>query len=159
MTAGRTLKPMATADDTERTARAVIDANLYMTLGTVDANGRPWVTPVFFAGIGTHELFWVSDLGSAHSRNLEVQPQLAIVIFDSRMPLETEGYGVYLSAVADRPAGAARDRGLEVLTRRSEAHGGRTWTPERVEPPAPVRLYRAVAQTLHVWPEIGAWDR
>lgn len=32
--------------------RAIIDANLYMTLGTADRAGRPWVSPVYYAHIG-----------------------------------------------------------------------------------------------------------
>jgi predicted pyridoxine 5'-phosphate oxidase superfamily flavin-nucleotide-binding protein len=35
-----------TAPDHDALARAVIDANLYMVLGTADEDGRPWVTPV-----------------------------------------------------------------------------------------------------------------
>jgi Pyridoxamine 5'-phosphate oxidase len=27
-------------------ARSIIDSNFYMTLGTADENGRPWVSPV-----------------------------------------------------------------------------------------------------------------
>jgi hypothetical protein len=34
------------------TARRIIDANSYMTLGTADADGRPWATPVWFAPDG-----------------------------------------------------------------------------------------------------------
>ena len=30
-------------------ARTIIDANLYMTLGTADETGRPWASPVYFA--------------------------------------------------------------------------------------------------------------
>jgi pyridoxamine 5'-phosphate oxidase-like protein len=28
-------------------ARTIIDSNFYMTLGTADENGRPWVSPVY----------------------------------------------------------------------------------------------------------------
>jgi len=42
-------------------ARAIIDANSYMTLGTADAEGRPWVSPVWFSTADPRELFWVSD--------------------------------------------------------------------------------------------------
>jgi hypothetical protein len=34
--------------DLDAVARAILDANHYMTLGTADAAGRPWVSPVFF---------------------------------------------------------------------------------------------------------------
>jgi hypothetical protein len=35
--------------DLDAVARAILDANRYMTLGTADAAGHPWVSPVFFA--------------------------------------------------------------------------------------------------------------
>ena len=149
---------MSAHADFDAMARRVIDANLYMTLGTVDDDGRPRVTPVFFATADHREFLWVSDPASIHSRNLEARPQIAIVIFDPGIPLETEGYGVYVAATADRPSGAERDRMLLALTARSEAHGGRRWTPDRVEPPARMRLYRATAHALDVWPDVGTWD-
>ena len=34
--------------DTEA-ARAIVDANSYMTLATVDTDGAPWASPVWFA--------------------------------------------------------------------------------------------------------------
>ena len=37
----------------DRRAAAVIEANKYMTLGTVDADGLPWVTPVYFTPTAT----------------------------------------------------------------------------------------------------------
>jgi len=33
-------------------ARTIIDTNFYMTLGTADENGRPWVSPVYYAHQG-----------------------------------------------------------------------------------------------------------
>ena len=30
-------------------AKAIIDSNLYLTLGTADEAGRPWVSPVYYA--------------------------------------------------------------------------------------------------------------
>ena len=35
--------------DLDAVARAIPEANHHMTLGTADAAGRPWVSPVFFA--------------------------------------------------------------------------------------------------------------
>jgi hypothetical protein len=29
-------------------ARSIIDSNLYMTLGTADEDGNPWVSPVYY---------------------------------------------------------------------------------------------------------------
>jgi hypothetical protein len=38
-------------------ARAIIDSNMYMTLGTADENGRPWVSPVYYAPEGYVEIY------------------------------------------------------------------------------------------------------
>jgi nitroimidazol reductase NimA-like FMN-containing flavoprotein (pyridoxamine 5'-phosphate oxidase superfamily) len=56
---------MADTDPTA-TARAIIDANLYMVLGTADEAGRPWVSPVYFAHSGYNEFFWVSRPETKH---------------------------------------------------------------------------------------------
>lgn len=50
--------------------RAIVDANLYMVLGTADDEGRPWVSPVYFAHAVFHEFYWVSSPETMHSRNV-----------------------------------------------------------------------------------------
>jgi nitroimidazol reductase NimA-like FMN-containing flavoprotein (pyridoxamine 5'-phosphate oxidase superfamily) len=125
-------------------ARAIIDANNYMTLGTADESGLPWASPVWYAPEAYREFFWVSSPEARHSRNLATRPELAIVIFDSTAPIGTGGeQAVYMSAVADQPAGKELDRGIEIFSRRSEAQGARAWTREDVLPTAPIRVYRA----------------
>src|SRR5215208_7285338 len=42
-------------------ARAIIDSNFYMTLGTADEEGRPWVSPVYYAAEGYAKFYWVSS--------------------------------------------------------------------------------------------------
>jgi uncharacterized protein YhbP (UPF0306 family) len=123
-------------------ARAFIDSSLYMTLGTADAAGRPWVSPVYYAVADYREFFWVSEAEATHSRNLAARPELAIVIFDSTVPIDT-GQGVYMAAVAAEITGADLQRGIDLFSRRSQEHGGREWTTDDVTPPARLRLYRA----------------
>ena len=50
---------MDAGDDPAAVARAIIDGSWYMVLGTADADGRPWVTPVYYAPSGYTELYWV----------------------------------------------------------------------------------------------------
>jgi nitroimidazol reductase NimA-like FMN-containing flavoprotein (pyridoxamine 5'-phosphate oxidase superfamily) len=76
---------MASELDPEATARAVIEANRYMTLGTADEDGVPWVSPVWFATADRRDFFWVSSPEARHSRNLAARPELSIVIFDSQV--------------------------------------------------------------------------
>jgi Pyridoxamine 5'-phosphate oxidase len=72
-------------------AKTIIDSNLYMTLGTADESGRPWVSPVYFASCDHYrDFYWVSSPDATHSRNLAQRPALSIVIFDSRVPAERE---------------------------------------------------------------------
>ena len=126
-------------------ARGIIDANLYMVLGTADETGSPWVSPVYYAAAGYTEFFWVSSPDATHSRNIGARPQVSIVVFDSQVPIGT-GQGVYMSAVAEELQGEELDRGIDVFSRRSEEHGGkREWKADDVRPPAPYRLYRATA--------------
>ncbi|MGH2662689.1 MAG: pyridoxamine 5'-phosphate oxidase family protein [Actinomycetota bacterium] len=125
-------------------ARSIIDSVMYMALGTADETGRPWVSPVYYAPQGYREFFWVSSPEARHSRNLANRPQVSMVIFDSRTPIGT-GQGVYMSAVAGELTGAELDRGIEIFSRRSQVHGARAWKHEDVRPPAPYRLFRAVA--------------
>ena len=49
--------------DLAAAGREIVDSNSYMTLGTADAEGRPWVSPVWFAAVGYAELLWVSVAG------------------------------------------------------------------------------------------------
>jgi hypothetical protein len=133
-----------TEGNPESIAREIIDSNSYMTLGTADGAGEPWVSPVWFATADYREFFWVSRPERRHSRNLAERPQLSIVIFNSQVPINS-GEAVYMSAVADLPADSELDRGLEVFSARSEAQGERRWTRADVEGSAAVRVYRATA--------------
>jgi nitroimidazol reductase NimA-like FMN-containing flavoprotein (pyridoxamine 5'-phosphate oxidase superfamily) len=133
-------------------ARAIIDANLYMVLGTADQAGRPWVSPVYYAPVAYREFFWVSSPDATHSRNLEARPDVSIVIFDSGVPIST-GQAVYMSANAGELVGKERAEALETYSRRTLAHGGREWTLEDVRSPARLRLYRATAVEHYVLDE------
>jgi nitroimidazol reductase NimA-like FMN-containing flavoprotein (pyridoxamine 5'-phosphate oxidase superfamily) len=132
---------MSDADPTA-VARAVLAANRYMTLGTADENGDPWVTPVWFAPGDDAEFVWVSSPQARHSRNLAARPQMSIVIFDSQVPVGSAS-AVYMLGRGAELTGAELERGLEVFARESAAQGLRVWTAADVTAPARHRLYRA----------------
>lgn len=136
---------MTTERDPATIARSIIDANSYMTLGTADERGVPWVTPVWFAPEGYREFFWVSKPGARHSRNLSVRSQLGIVIFDSQTPINT-GTGVYMAAEAQEVEDEAEiEHGMDVFSRQSQQQGARKWTSDHVTGAVTLRLYRATA--------------
>jgi len=130
-------------------ARAIIDANLYMVLGTADPTGWPWVSPVYYAPTGRGEFLWVSRPDRRHSRNIETRPEVSIVIFDSSAPIDT-GNGVYMAATARRLTGDERAHGIDLFSRRSLGHGGRPWGLENLEGEASVHLYQATAIDTYV---------
>jgi nitroimidazol reductase NimA-like FMN-containing flavoprotein (pyridoxamine 5'-phosphate oxidase superfamily) len=132
--------------------RAIVDANLYMVLGTADQVGKPWVTPVYFAPLTYREFLWVSQPDARHSQNLQARSEVGIVIFDSSVPIST-GQGVYMTATAEEVAADRREQAVDVFSRRGVSHGGRPWTSEDVVAPAPHRLYRAIAVEQYVLDE------
>jgi pyridoxine/pyridoxamine 5'-phosphate oxidase len=133
----------------ETTARAIVDATSYMTLGTADEDGVPWVTPVWYAAVDYREFLWISRPEARHSRNIAVRPQVSIVFWDSHVPIDT-GKGVYFSARAEQVTDAAElARGMEIFSRTSQAQGGQAYTADDVGETAPFRLYRAV--TSECW--------
>jgi hypothetical protein len=127
----------------EAAARVIIDANRYLTLGTADRDGRPWVSPVYYAAAGYSEFFWVSSPEARHSRNIAERPEVSLVIFDSRAVIGT-GQAVYATAVAEEVGNGDLDRGIEIFSTTSVAHGAREWTAADVRPPAHLRLYRVL---------------
>lgn len=131
-------------DDLAAGAREIIDANRYMTLATADDDGCPWAAPVWYAHLDYTDFFWVSRPDARHSRNLASRPELAIVIFDSTVP-EGEAQAVYVEALAEELGGAERERGIAIISRRSEAQGAARWSVADVTGPAPHRLYCARA--------------
>jgi hypothetical protein len=143
--------------DPAATARALIDASLYMVLGTADESGRPWASPVYFASAGYAEFLWVSSPDAQHSRNIAVRPEVSIAIFNSQDPIGT-GQGVYMAATAGEVTGPAVGQALEIFSRRSLAHGGAAWTREDVRAEAGIRLYRATAHSHWILAKDGRPD-
>jgi nitroimidazol reductase NimA-like FMN-containing flavoprotein (pyridoxamine 5'-phosphate oxidase superfamily) len=134
---------MMDQDELEAIARSVIDTNQFMTVGTADDEGVPWVSPVWYAPVDYREFLWVSDPETRHSSNIARRPRVAIVIFDSHA---AGGWkAVYMTATASEVAGADLERGIELFGRACVDRGLREWTVEDVRAPAKHRLFRAEA--------------
>jgi pyridoxine/pyridoxamine 5'-phosphate oxidase len=131
-------------------ARAIIDEIAFMTLATVDSQGTPWASPVWFAHVKYAEFLWISRPETRHSANIAANPQTAIVIFDSRTPIDT-GRGVYIEARAEQLTDDAEvERMMAIFSERSVAQGGSGWTAAEVRPPAELRPYRATVSRAFV---------
>jgi nitroimidazol reductase NimA-like FMN-containing flavoprotein (pyridoxamine 5'-phosphate oxidase superfamily) len=124
-------------------AKAIIESNRYMVLGTADQHGVPWVTPVWYAQAGYRRFIWVSSPDRRHSRNISARPEVSIVVFDSSVEVGS-ARAAYMSARAEELSGADLERDVAFFAAASEAQGlTRRWTLDDVVAPAPYRLYRA----------------
>jgi len=148
---------MPTTGAAELTARAIIDANLYLVLATADGTGRPWNSPVYFAHDGYAEFLWVSAPEAEHSHNIATRPQVGIVIFDSHAPIGT-GQGVYIGATAEQVGSDNLTRGIETFSQRSIGHGGAAWTVKDVQAESGLRLYWAAAESYSILAKDGQPD-
>jgi hypothetical protein len=134
--------------DNNAHAREVLGGTTYAVLATADADGNPWVTPVWFAHEGLDRVYWVSWPGSRHSQLIEQRPDIALTVFDTSA-VPHEGTAFYAVARAGRCPDEQVDDGLRVFNQRSLAQGIGEFTRERVTGAARLRLY--VAEIAEAW--------
>jgi hypothetical protein len=128
-------------------ARRVLDRNLYMVLGTLDPDGQPRLSPVFYTAARYRDFYWVSVPESHHSRNVAERPEVRLVVFDSSLrPAETEA--VYVTATARE---VPDDQLEDVVGEAFRTDGGaRRFTPDDLRVDAGLRLYVAHASSYEV---------
>lgn len=129
-------------------ARAVIDSTLYLVLGTVDPEGRPWSSPVYFAPAGDRTFYWLSDIDARHSRHVADHPDVSIVVFDSTVA-PYHGRAVYAVGQAREVPGSDLEQALASYPRPG-GEGVTRFAAHEVSPPARYRLYEATATDLWV---------
>ena len=141
-------------------ARGIIESNRYMVLGTADAAGVPWVTPVWYAQSDYRRFIWVSSPDRRHSRNIGARPAVSIVIFDSRVAVGS-ARAVYMSGRAEEVPGAELERDVAFFDAAGQKQGlTRRWAVADVRAPAPYRLYKAtVSQHWVLDPDSSPDDR
>jgi nitroimidazol reductase NimA-like FMN-containing flavoprotein (pyridoxamine 5'-phosphate oxidase superfamily) len=135
------------APDLGQQARDLLDSIRYVVLATVDADGRPRTSPVYFTPSGYQDLYWVSYDDTHHSQNLGRDPRASGVVLDSTLP-PGEGSAVYVTGTArevgpdDLPA--ALPRAFD-----PEGRGGRRFSVDELTDEDGLRLW-----VLHV----EAWE-
>jgi nitroimidazol reductase NimA-like FMN-containing flavoprotein (pyridoxamine 5'-phosphate oxidase superfamily) len=125
----------------EDIARQLIDGIRYMVLGTIDADGRPRTSPVYFSPDGYHLLYWISSPDAVHSRNVVERPDVTVVVFDSTVPIGT-AEAVYMTARAEQVPDDELDACVEVACR-ARFPEQKVFPADQLRPPGPFRLWRA----------------
>jgi hypothetical protein len=137
------------ADDLTAHAHALVETNRYLTLGTVDREGRPWTSPVYFAADpDLRTFYWISRQACRHSRNLDGRPDVSLVVFDSTVP-PYHGRALYAVGTASVCSAADLEEGLTVYPG-PPSRGGSPLAATEVTGAAPLRLFRAQATALWV---------
>lgn len=77
-------------------ARDILSKNIYITLSTINEDGTPWTTPLFFAYSESYDFYFVSPSESVHGKNLTDNKNVSAVVFDSHAP-KWQGSAVYLT--------------------------------------------------------------
>jgi len=138
--------------------RRAIDTTQYMTLATADADGNPWVSPVYFTPVEHRTFYWVSSPDAVHSRNIAVRPEVRIVFFDS-----TVAVGHAVASYVGATAGQVPDDEVETAARVYSARlgGARSFGVDELTGDADLRLYAAHATSCEVLvrggdPDFGA---
>ena len=129
-------------------ARRVIDGNTYMVLGTLDPDGQPRLSPVFYTAARYRDFYWVSVPESHHSRNAAERAEVRLVIFDSQLP-PGEGEAVYITATAQE---VPQENLPELVGEAFRTDAGTQFSLEELTGDARLRLYvaRATAYEVHV---------
>ena len=95
-----------------------MDASTLCSLATVWPGGRAHINHMYFAWNRQFEIFWISDPGSRHSRNLAANSSAAITIYDSHQTWGRPDRGIQLFGTAGRATGAAVSRGNQAYRTR-----------------------------------------
>ena len=133
---------MSQHPDLDAMAREVLDANVFMALATIEDDGTPRVSPVYFTPVGYREYYWVSSPDSTHSHNVTARPDVSMVVFDSSVtPRETSA--VYVTAQAHEVPADELEQRCQVAFRAER--GARAFTPAELSGDGDLRMYVATA--------------
>jgi nitroimidazol reductase NimA-like FMN-containing flavoprotein (pyridoxamine 5'-phosphate oxidase superfamily) len=126
--------------DLAQRARTVLDTERYLVLGTVDPDGLPRVSPVFFTHDRYRDLYWVSRPDTHHSTNLASWPWVSGVVYDSGAPVG-KGRAVYVTGRASEVPGEELARACDAAFA-EVGSGAHAFTAQELSGPESLRLYR-----------------
>lgn len=109
----------------------ILAQNKLCSISTVARGNRAHINTAFFAFSNDFELYFLSDPGSLHCRNLSRNASMAMTVFDSSQEWEASGRGLQLFGVCHRTRGNAERRATQVYGSRFPVHA--RWLNERTE--------------------------
>ena len=123
----------------------IIRENLYMVIATASKTGMPWISPVYFASDSKLNFYWSSSKNSMHSRLINKNKNVAVVVFNSAAA-EGTGNAVYMTGKASEVSGKEIQHGLNLLYNRTGKTSKyfKNMTSSDYTGSSPVRIYKFV---------------
>ena len=109
----------------------ILARNKLCSISTVSRDNRAHINIAFFAFSNDLELYFLSDPGSLHCRNLSRNPTMAMTVFDSSQEWDASGRGLQLFGACHRTRGDAQQRATQVYGSRFPAYA--RWMKEGTE--------------------------
>ncbi|MEM1169314.1 MAG: pyridoxamine 5'-phosphate oxidase family protein [Cyanobacteria bacterium P01_H01_bin.35] len=81
-------------------AKQVLNKITYLTLATVDKEGHPWNSPVYYGFDENYTFYWSSWKENQHSQNIINNGQVFAVVYDSTA-VSGNAFGVYVQGIAE----------------------------------------------------------
>ncbi len=63
--------------------KQIIKENIYMTISVSTLKGDPWIANIYYACNSKYNFYWYSPISSVHSKTININPKIAIAIFNS----------------------------------------------------------------------------
>jgi len=87
-------------DELTEKAKQVLNKITYLTLATVDKEGNPWNSPVYYGFDEDYTFYWSSWIENQHSQNIINNGQVFAVVYDSTA-VSGNTFGVYFQGIAE----------------------------------------------------------
>lgn len=144
---------MNKAADGVNRAKQLLKTVRHAALATVNEDGSPHNSPVYFQYDSTLEHFyWGSSSKSRHSVNVARSGQVFLAIYEANA-----GGGLYISAAAHMVEGEELEKGLSVLNVFRERDDRKPLDKMHYSGASPQRMY--VAHTKKFWVNISERDK
>jgi uncharacterized protein YhbP (UPF0306 family) len=150
--AGRPLEHDAlTSSRVRQSVEQILSENVLCAMATVTSTGRPHINTAYFACSRSLELFFLSDPGSVHCRNLAQRPEMAVAVFSTRQTWGRPDRGAQLFGTCRQAVRSHLEDAQRSYARRFPDYDG--LSKEAARAFARYRLYRFVPRTLKLLDE------
>lgn len=124
-------------------AAQILSSNRYCTLSTVNSDGTPHGSPLFYVN-DAEFIYWWSQIDSQHSQNILHSNKVYITIFDSQAS-EEEAKGLYIQSTAGEVPIHKSEEVLKLYNAKAESFN---LSKEDVINDSPSRLYQAAINKI-----------